>query len=239
MRKRKSERRGAKRSGPKGKSTRTRSEAGDAKRQGETAPRSIEAEDELRPGQFSVWRVKRGRPTRLTPDLLREIDTLISAGNYAETAIAYVGVAPKTYHEWIEKGNAALERIDAIDENDTRALEQFDPVDGLYAEFAHVIRRARAKAEVFDVQRLTLPNTKDWRAVAFKLENREREKYARWKHGRKETDPTGAEADTNETAAAELLKALQVIAGGNLGQLAEGEPKPEAGDETKAKKGRA
>lgn len=74
-----------------------------------------------------------GRPTKLTPELQRQIVGLIAAGNYPDVAAAACGVSKATFYEWIQRG---------LGEHPTRG-----PTRAL-AEFAAAIEQAIAKAEV-------------------------------------------------------------------------------------------
>lgn len=50
-------------------------------------------------------RRRRGRPTKLTPDVHEKIVAAIRAGNYIETAAHYAGVAPGTVFRWLKEAD--------------------------------------------------------------------------------------------------------------------------------------
>jgi transposase len=63
---------------------------------------------------------KGGRSTKLTPALLKRLESLIGAGSGREAAARAVGISERTFHNWVERGRAGeepyvqfLQRIEA------------------------------------------------------------------------------------------------------------------------------
>lgn len=67
------------------------------------------------------------RPTKLTPDVAAKIVQLVKVGNYAERAAQMVGVEPRTFYRWMERGRAQRR--------------------GRYRQFCQVVRQAKAERE--------------------------------------------------------------------------------------------
>jgi len=104
-----------------------------------------EASRRLPPSKSSIFgagqpKPRRGRRTKLTPDVQEAIVKALTAGNYFETACQYAGISVKTGLEWLQRG-----RGDDPDRPQTR----------LYAEFADAIARAQARDEVETIARIT------------------------------------------------------------------------------------
>lgn len=72
------------------------------------------------------------RPTKLTPDLLEAIVSLVEHAVHPEVAAQAFGVARATLYEWIARG---------------RGTDPMRPMEPIYAEFADAIDAAEAKAE--------------------------------------------------------------------------------------------
>lgn len=81
---------------------------------------------------------KRGRPTRLTPELQQKIVTAISGGIPFQTACRMAGVNEVLACEWRQRGEGTHKR----------------PKTPLYAEFAEAVARARAQDEARRVLRI-------------------------------------------------------------------------------------
>ncbi|MDT8442595.1 MAG: hypothetical protein RQ723_13220 [Desulfuromonadales bacterium] len=71
----------------------------------------------------------RGRPTKITPELIDEAERLILEGAYASVASAIVGICTVTWYDWIKRGEDPMEK------------------NPLYMNFSERIQRAGAIAE--------------------------------------------------------------------------------------------
>jgi transposase len=109
-----------------------------------------------------------GRPTKLTPDLMEKFIPLLRAGNYLETAAAFVGIDRQTAREWIKRG----ERASA----------------GIYREFSTACERAMAESEIRDLE--DIRKDEDWQAKAWRLERRLPHKWGRHDRLDVNTEPT-------------------------------------------------
>lgn len=106
------------------------------------------------------------RPTKLTPELQRQICGLLEEGNFVETVCDYVGINKFTFYEWMKRGERAW---------------QVD-IDGGYVEFSNAVKKAIA-----DVEMSTLHDMRkgplNWQAKAWWLERRHPDKWGnRQKH---------------------------------------------------------
>jgi len=110
------------------------------------------------PAFKKVPKRKRGRKTKLTPELTEKICALVRAHNYIETAAAYAGLSKNTLYDWLRRG----------------ARQQ----SGLYREFSDALTQALAHSEIADVARISLAAAAgNWRAVAWRLERRFPERW--------------------------------------------------------------
>lgn len=94
----------------------------------------------------------RGRPSKLTPDVVQRLVKAIEAGNYYEAACAYAGISYGTFRRWMVDG-----------ENATR---------GKYRDFYEAITRAEQTAEVRMVAQWQQHMPMDYRAIRDFLERR-------------------------------------------------------------------
>lgn len=105
---------------------------------------------------------KRGRPTLLTPETAQRVVDALKAGNFLDTAAAYVGVNRKSLHEWLKKGRAKGAR---------------DP----YRGFVVQVDEAMAQAEVMFAARIAnaAGDPRHWTAAAWMLERRWPDRWAK------------------------------------------------------------
>ena len=107
----------------------------------------------------------RGRTTKLTPELQRNLCAVIGAGNYIQTACNYVGIDPTTFSMWLQRGEGT---------HPTR------PKTKLYVDFVEAIRKAEAQAEATRVARIAKAGQDGiWTADAWYLERRYPERWGR------------------------------------------------------------
>jgi len=109
---------------------------------------------------------KRGRKTKLTPELLDKLEKALAAGNYVETACSYVGISHSVFYHWLAEAKKPKARK-------------------IYLEFLDTIERARAVAEIRNVQIVQAAaqgdgnNDPDWRAATWFLERAYPRKWGR------------------------------------------------------------
>lgn len=101
-----------------------------------------------------------GRPTKLTPELIKDIVKWIRAGNYIEIAAQKAGVSKVIYYNWLHRGET---------EKDT-----------IYEEFFNCIKEAEAACETASLLKVQTA-TKDapWQNIAWFLERRFRSRWGR------------------------------------------------------------
>lgn len=122
---------------------------------------------------------KRGQPSLLTPATAKRICDLVRAGNFPETAAQACGVDRTTMLGWLKEGAAIRRRLGSnaptarLSEH-RRALVDFST--GLQEAFATAESR-----DVMLVGRAAQGDGKragDWRAAAFLLERRNKQRWA-------------------------------------------------------------
>ncbi len=101
-----------------------------------------------------------GRPSKLTPELQRQICDLLRAGNYVETVCDYVGIEYKTYYNWRNRGERAW---------------QVD-IEAGYVEFLHAVKKAVSEVEILTIADLR-SGPMNWQAKAWWLERRHPDRW--------------------------------------------------------------
>lgn len=112
------------------------------------------------------------RPTKLTDDVRDRIVSALTAGNYQDTAAAYAGISPATFHAWMARGRA--ERDSLAEGNRPQ------PRETPYREFLEAVESARAQAEIRSValiQKAAQDGT--WQAAAWFLERSHPQRWGR------------------------------------------------------------
>ena len=103
------------------------------------------------------------RPTKLTPELTRDITSYISEGNPPTIAATLVGISPSTYFNWMSKGSEKTPR---------------------FMEFSELIKRATAQSIVNRVAHIArAADGGNWRAAAWLLERISPESFGKHSHG--------------------------------------------------------
>lgn len=112
--------------------------------------------------------------TKLTKELTEEICKRLRAGWYVKVAAASVGICEKTYYNWIERGEKALD----LKEKEGKIPKS----EKIYLQFLQSIRQSDAVGEGMLVTAILSKIKEDWRAA---LEILSRKYHKRW--GRKES----------------------------------------------------
>ncbi len=109
---------------------------------------------------------RRGRKTKLTPELLDKLEKALAAGNYVETACNYVGISHSVFYHWLNEAKKPKAKK-------------------IYLDFLDTIERARAVAEIRNVQIVQAAaqgdgnKDPDWRAATWFLERAYPRKWGR------------------------------------------------------------
>ena len=99
------------------------------------------------------------RPTKLTPELTRDITLYISEGNPPTIAATLVGISHSTYFNWMSKGSQKTPR---------------------FMEFSELIKRATAQSIVNRVAHIAkAADGGNWRAAAWLLERMAPESFGK------------------------------------------------------------
>lgn len=101
----------------------------------------------------------RGRPTKITEELVKTITEYIKAGNYPEVAASLAGVSRATFYNWLKKGH----------EHKT----------GIHHDFLDSIKEAEDYAEAAAVERIRRSGKDNWTALAWWLERKHPQKWGR------------------------------------------------------------
>lgn len=92
------------------------------------------------------------RPTIISDEIIDKVVAALRAGNYITTACAWAGISNDAYYDWMNRA----EEPDA---------------DPLYKRFSDEVKRARAEAEVANVQIIRKSaEAGTWQAAAWWLE---------------------------------------------------------------------
>lgn len=103
---------------------------------------------------------RRGRPTKLTPEVQEKIISVIRKGNYIETAAAYAGISKQTLYNWLKQGARQP--------------------NGVYGRFVQAVEQALAESEMADLARIEQAAMDGhWQASAWRLERRFPKRWGR------------------------------------------------------------
>lgn len=139
-------------------------------------------------GHIKVAHEKTGRKPMITSEQLKNIDTLMKAGNYFDTSCAFCGIIRQTGQNWLLRGARLVfqyVREGRDDEVPQTIFDDSDSDDRKYMSFFVIVDRARAVAEVSDLSDIGKagkgdPNKRilpDWRASAWRLERRSPKRF--------------------------------------------------------------
>lgn len=140
---------------------------------------------------------KGGRPTKLTPELQDEIVKVIRAGNYIETAAAYVGLSKNTIYDWMKRGAREKQRI-ALEPRKKPSKKELP-----YLEFSDAIQKALAHSEVRDVAIIGKAAEENWQAAAWRLERKFPDRWGR--KDKTQIEHSGKDGGPIETSHTEKL----------------------------------
>ena len=130
-----------------------------------------------------------GRPVKLTPAVQAKVCDAIRAGNYLETAAAFVGIDPSTLHRWLKRGRTERK--------------------GARHEFAAAVDKALADSEAMAVARVSKAASEGiWQASSWLLERRFRDKWGRCDRHEVKADINSTVKIGNEDEAVEELMRL-------------------------------
>lgn len=133
----------------------------------------------------------RGRPSKLTAELIEKVASIVRAGNYLDTAARFCGVSRVSFHEWMKRGHAQKR--------------------GIYREFLNAMEEAQAAADVRDHLRITKASEKDWRAAVEHLKLRNQSRYGARRL--EVSGPDGSPVQVESSASAGLLELFTKLAG--------------------------
>lgn len=131
-----------------------------------------------------------GRPSKLTAAVKETIINAIRIGALPETACALANIDRTTFYDWLRRGRVELERIEKeinAQRKEGRLEEELfvEPIPSEipFADFSHSIEKALAQAEVRDIQKLfdasIRVDAKNWQIIAWRLERRFSDRWAR------------------------------------------------------------
>lgn len=117
----------------------------------------------------------RGRPTKLTPEVQREVCAAIAAGNYIEPSAMRAGIDKVTLYNWLRKAGNEINRVNRgiAKGRNCKITAKLQP----YVDFLHAVKKAEAEAEARDVAIISKAALTQWQAAAWRLE---RKHYRRW-----------------------------------------------------------
>lgn len=117
-------------------------------------------------------RPKRGRPRKLTPELLRAWEELLPACQYIDSVARLLEIHYTTWGKWLERGRNAAELM--LREDTDLCIES----EEIYVDFFYAHRRAMAKGEIEDMVRIRQIGTAGaYQALIWRLETRFPDRY--------------------------------------------------------------
>jgi len=109
---------------------------------------------------------ERGRPTKLTYELIEQIADLVRNGNYIETASAVAGINKNSLYRWLKRGAREEERLAKNPKLKGKIEEK------IYVDFSNAVKKAMAESEADDLENIKKASREDWKASAWRLERR-------------------------------------------------------------------
>jgi hypothetical protein len=131
-----------------------------------------------------------GRPTKLTDELADLLLAKIASGAFLNVACESVGIASKSLEEWTRRGAADNEA----------------GLDTIFSRFWMRLHRARASHEIELARKVEEKTDEDWRAGAFVLERRYRERWGRDDKQNQGVNVTLVLGDKQQEILLELMK---------------------------------
>jgi hypothetical protein len=131
----------------------------------------------------------RGRKSKLTRELIRKMTELLATGSYAYRVAEACGINEATYYEWLSIGEKTP--------------------TGIYAEFYDAVKQAEAKAEMVKVNQVSVAGETDWRAAAWFLSHKHRERWG----DKQQVDVTGSVQMDMDSFKEKLLSRIAKEAG--------------------------
>ncbi len=149
-----------------------------------------------------------GRPTKCTPEVIRDFAEYMGAGLYFEDACDLCRVTSRTGYNWLEWGEEALAEAD----NDLDAVpEEKQP----YAQFFHTVRARAAAAIARNLAIMQQAAQKqvdgDWRAAEAFLKMRRPDTWGMRKQSTELSGPAGGPVEVSwlEAVAAECAEGAE------------------------------
>ena len=105
---------------------------------------------------------KRGRPTKLTPELINRLGQFLRKGHFTTFACAQCGITTRSFSYWMVSGGA--------DEENER--------DTIHADFFLTIKKSEAEAEDQALQRIR-DGAFNWQSAAWFLERKFPDRWGR------------------------------------------------------------
>jgi hypothetical protein len=102
---------------------------------------------------------KRGRKSKLTPELIKQAAQLLSAGNYVNVVCQYLGIHESTWYKWLAEGE--------------------ESPSGLKREFCEAVKEASAGSEIRAITGILSAGKHSWQALAWFLERRYPDRWGR------------------------------------------------------------
>lgn len=131
-----------------------------------------------------------GRRTILTPEIQKDLISVIAAGNYYVTACNYIGLAESTFYSWLKRGEEEILRILDLEESAGKPQEP-DEDEVIYVEFLDAIKKADAGAEIEALLKVKSAYGDSWQAAMTFLERRH---SSRWRK-KERLELTGDDGD--------------------------------------------
>lgn len=115
---------------------------------------------------------KRGRPTKLNPQVQRDIVDAIGTGMPYELAARYGGVSYHSFNNWMKRGRAEADRLE---KPRTRPKQSETP----FLDFFEAVKDAEARGAMTNLLLIRQHAQSEWRAAAWLLERRHPESFGK------------------------------------------------------------
>lgn len=140
-----------------------------------------------------------GRPSKLTPEVVDELERQLLLGNFFDSSCYIAGIRPTTAYGWMQRARNAIR--DGLDKSKTEAP---------FVKFLDKILVAIARAEASDLAVIGLAARRDWKAAAWRLRARNPQRFGQ--------DGVGVQIEdgevTNADGSTERVTRVTIAGGG-------------------------
>lgn len=128
-----------------------------------------------------------GRPSKLTAQIIKDIEQFLNDGNYVSVVCKAVGINQDTFYQWLKLGLELVTEREQC-EVDGKPIPFLDSHERLLYQFAEAIEKAEAMGEMGLISNVK-SGSPGWQGSAWILQRRFRERWGDSRQIDTDTDP--------------------------------------------------